>query len=85
MQLSPTEKYLFLFCNRHRNKLKALYWNRTGFCLWYMRLEQDKFNWPRKFIEQNIQISTEQLTWLLEGYNIWKMRPHQSLSLNLVI
>lgn len=34
---------LFLFCNRERRILKALVWERNGFCLWQKRLEQDKF------------------------------------------
>ncbi|MBN1378230.1 MAG: IS66 family insertion sequence element accessory protein TnpB, partial [Gammaproteobacteria bacterium] len=35
------------------DKLKALYWDKTGFALWYKRLERDKFNWPRKDINGN--------------------------------
>ena len=34
MQLSPFEAALFVFCNAQRRVLKAVYWDRTGFCLW---------------------------------------------------
>ncbi len=40
MQLSPFETALFLFCNAQRRVLKAVYWDRTGFCLWMKRLEK---------------------------------------------
>ena len=37
MQLSPFEAALFVFCNAQRRVLKAVYWDRTGFCLWCKR------------------------------------------------
>ena len=37
---------LFLFCNRERCMLKALFWDGTGFAVFTKRLEQDRFPWP---------------------------------------
>ncbi len=48
MQLSPFSDALFIFCNKNHDKLKVVYWDQTGFCLWYKRLEKEKFKWPRK-------------------------------------
>ena len=44
--LNPFGDALYLFINRRRDKLKALYWHRNGFCLWYKRLEAERFAWP---------------------------------------
>ena len=47
MRTSPFETALFVFCNAQRQLLKAVYWDRTGFCLWMKRLEKGRFPWPR--------------------------------------
>ena len=47
MERDPLSGRLFLFCNRYRRILKALYWERNGFCLWQKRLERDRFPWPQ--------------------------------------
>ena len=46
MQLSPFADAVFIFCNKRKDKLKLLYWDKTGFALWYKRLDKAKFKWP---------------------------------------
>ena len=46
MSQDPLSGHLYLFCNGNRRRLKALYWDRNGFCLWVKRLERDRFPWP---------------------------------------
>ena len=79
MELSPFDDALFVFCNKARDKLKVLYWEQTGFCLWYKRLEKDKFKWPRKSRKPIMTLSEQQWDWLLSGIDITKMHTHKPL------
>jgi transposase len=76
MAISPFSESLFVFGNRSRNKIKVLYWDKTGFCLWYKRLENDKFKWPRAG-DVVLNLSSEQFSWLLRGLDMLKLKPHQ--------
>ena len=71
MQLSPFEAALFVFCNAQRRVLKAVYWDRTGFCLWMKRLEKGRFPWPRTAAEARREIGVEELRMLLIGIDFW--------------
>jgi len=42
LELNPTSGQLFLFRNRHANKIKMLWWERNVFWLCYRRLEKGK-------------------------------------------
>ena len=80
MQLPLYSSALFVFINKARNKLKILYWDHSGFCLWYKRLEKDKFRWPRLMPGKVLMISEQQWHWLLQGIDIQKLTPHQPLT-----
>ena len=80
MALSPLSGALFVFCNKKRDKLKLLYWDQTGFAFWYKRLEQEKFNWPRRMDEPVIALCEAQLHWLLAGVDIAQLQPHAPLN-----
>ena len=82
MALDPFSGSLYLFCNQSRKLLKALYWDRNGFCLWQKRLERDHFPWP-KTEERAKEISQAQLRMLLEGIDFWNA--HQKLSYTTVL
>lgn len=70
MKHPPMSGNLYIFCNRQRNRLKILYWERNGFCLWYKRLEEGKFPWPKSEQEAR-EISREEFAWLLRGIDFW--------------
>ena len=69
----PLSGDLFVFINRRATQMKALYWDRTGFCVWAKRLEQGRFvsDWSR--------VSTREMDWtglklLLEGIEPGRFR-----------
>ncbi len=78
MDLDPFAGHLFVFCNRRRNIVKVLYWDRNGFCLWQKRLEQDQFRWPESETEV-LQIGQRELQWLLSGLSLEQHEAHKQL------
>jgi transposase len=84
MTLDPFSGHLFVFCNRRRNMIKILYWDRNGFCLWHKRLEQHVFTWPETAGEV-IAVDPRQLCWLLDGLDIALFTAHDTLTYETVI
>jgi transposase len=60
----PLAGDLFVFVNRRRDFVKALYWDRDGLALWSKRLERGRFA-PRP--DGPAEIGREELVLLLEG------------------
>jgi len=67
----PFNGSVFLFCNRERKLLKAVYWDKTGFWLCQKRLEKDKFPWPQDESEAR-EITPDELQMLLAGIDFFK-------------
>ena len=85
LELDPFSEQLFVFCNRKRNKVKILYWERNGYCLWQKSLERAKFKWPRKALDAVVTLTGQQLNWLLDGYDVMRMQAHERLHYHTVI
>lgn len=67
---NPFSGHLFLFCNKPKNLLKAIYWDRNGFWLLLKRLEKDKFPWPKSEKEVE-ELKLEELKMVLDGIDFW--------------
>ena len=76
---NPADGALYVFCNRGRNKIKILYWDINGFCLWYKRLEKSRFCLPVHDGDVCI-LESRQLEWLLAGLDITKIKGHPRLT-----
>ena len=75
----PLSDYLFVFRNKHGDKIKILYWQKNGFCLWYKRLEKEQFKFP-DVCDDCIEMTTQQLNWLLDGLDFIKLKGHAALN-----
>jgi len=80
MQKEFLEPHLFVFISKCRSKMKALYWDQTGFAVWYKRLEKGKFPYP-KSEEKCFEISSKEFSLLLDGYDITKIKPHEKIKI----
>lgn len=75
MLKDPLSGHLFVFFNKAGDKCKILFWDRTGFIIWYKRLEEGTFERlkspPRS---SSLEIDVAMLTWVLEGIDLFKAR-----------
>ena len=69
MNQNPFTGDLYLFCSTDRRKLKAVYWDKNGFCMWQKRLEKDRFPWPDGEAEANT-VTSEELRMILNGIDL---------------
>jgi transposase len=46
MEQDPRSGSLFIFTNRRLDRLKALWWDRNGYCVLYKRLHRARFELP---------------------------------------
>lgn len=76
---NPFSGQLFVFRGRRGDRVKILWWDGQGLCLFYKRLEQGKFVWPMSK-DGAIHLTQAQLSMLLEGID-WRapVRPKTPL------
>lgn len=75
MQQDPFSGHVFVFFNQRGDKCKMLFWDRTGFVLWYKQLEEGVFEkLPAPANTWALEIDAAKLTWILEGIDLFKSR-----------
>ncbi len=69
LKRNPLSGEVFVFINRRRTHIKLLVWDRSGFVLYYKRLEQGTFEIPATGV-----LSWQQLVLMLEGISLKSAR-----------
>lgn len=67
IKADPLSGHIFVFRNRHGDRMKILWWDRSGFCLFYKRLEEGSFRLPA--VETG-EINAAELALILEGIDL---------------
>lgn len=75
----PLSGQLFVFINRRKTHIKVLYFDGSGYCIWFKRLEQGQFNYrPGGTDKQSLDWTRLKL--LLEGLEVKKFRQYRRYS-----
>lgn len=84
-KMNPYQKVAYLFCNRKKNSIKVLVYDKTGFILAQKTLldvNKMRFRWPRN--EKELQsISKQQLSWLLSGLEIFSKKYFEEVEIGV--
>ena len=67
----PLSGHLFVFRNRRADRLKILFWDRSGYCLVYKRLERGTFHLPVETAAgTHLEMEAAELSLMLEGIDL---------------
>lgn len=69
IQQNPLSGNLFVFKNRRGDRLKVLYWDRSGWTLVYKRLERGTFVFPKE-ASSAVEVDAGELAMILEGIDL---------------
>jgi len=71
LKQDPLSGHLFVFHGRRRDRLKILVWDRSGFLLFYKRLEKGTFQFPDGGSSAGgVEIDAAELALILEGIDL---------------
>ena len=94
LKFDPFSRNLFCFVNKRKNQIKVLYWQKSGFCLWLKRLEEERFKWPFHLgpVDDGqgkklpvVELDEEEFFWLLDGLDLKHLKPHRALEYRTVL
>jgi len=71
LQLNLLSGSVFVFRGRSGDRVKVLFWDGQGMCLFYKRIEKTTFVWPSAK-DGKVSITPAQLASLLEGMD-WRL------------
>lgn len=86
MHLDPLSGYLFVFKNKHGDRIKCMYWDADGFALWYKVLQKGTFQFPslQNISSAGLEIDSPTLRAILDGIDLSSIRRRQRFRGKLV-
>jgi transposase len=83
LHADPLSGHLFIFRNRHADRLKVLYWGGHGLCLWCQRLEAGRYHFPpADDPTASIELSAGQFQMILDGIDLSRVRRFKRFSVD---
>lgn len=77
----PLSGDVYVFLNRRRDRIKLLVWDRSGFWIFYKRLEKGPFQLPVIAADQSsVDLPYEELMLILEGIDLTRIRKRRRYS-----
>ena len=72
LRQNPMSGHLFAFRNRRGDRIKILFWDRSGYCLFYKRLERGTFRLPVEVDAEakHVEMEAAELSLMLEGIDL---------------
>jgi transposase len=77
LTLDPLSGHLFVFRSRRGDRMKILWWDRDGYCLWYKRLEKGSFRFPAASTadeSKGVEVKAADLVMILDGVDLGSVR-----------
>jgi transposase len=81
LKADPLSGHLYCFRNKRGDKLKILYFDRTGLAIWYKHLAQGRFHWPPSDAAC-VELNAGEIAFLLEGVNWKSLKRHKRFNLS---
>lgn len=68
----PLDGHIFVFLNRRRNRVKCLWWDRSGWLLVYKKLERGTFGLPSEPLlgQRHLEVDAAEFGLLMEGIEL---------------
>jgi transposase len=84
MHLDPFSGFLFVFKNKHGDRIKVVYWDATGFAMWYKLLQKGTFKFPdlQNISSAGLEIEPSTLLLILDGIDLGSIRRQQRFRLS---
>jgi len=73
LRKNPCSGAVFAFRGRKGDRIKLLYWDQQGFCLYYKVLQNGRFPWPSP-ADGVVRLTSAQLAMLWEGIDWRRVR-----------